>query len=258
MHVFALVNQKGGPGKTPMTWEIGAALAARGRRVIIADFDPQGTLTAGVLGPDAADYGTAEVLLRKRPLAEATQPTITPGLSILAAHSANLSETENKLMKDGLDGFLALTTALEDADAAADVMLCDCPPNLSILTSNVLTAADYVIVPIDSTQARIALSQLKRTVAASRKLNPDLQVLGAILTKFAAHQLLSADRLEAVSGDTDFFQQVWPVRLSGGFEKAFRAGKPLRAIAGSQSEKAAVEEVERIAAAIESKLGARL
>lgn len=249
MRIVALVNQKGGVGKTPMTWEIGAALAARGVRVVLADFDPQGTLSAGVLGPDGQDFGTAELLQGERQLHRALQKTSLERLSILAAHHAKMEATQTALSSRGVDGFLAFVNALEGEEDAADIMICDCPPNLSILTGNVLTAADWVIVPVDSTQARVALAQLKRTVTASKRLNPGLSVLGAILTKYAANQKLSADRLSAIEED-EFFPRSWVVRTSGGFEKAFRAGKPLRQIAASDSERAAVAEVDAIAEAI--------
>jgi chromosome partitioning protein len=251
MRVIALVNQKGGVGKSPMTWEISVALAERGKRVIMADFDPQGTLTAGALGPEGLEHGTAEVLLAERPLSQTLQSTATSGLTILAAHNARLASAEQALASRGVDGFLALVTALEHAEDAADVLVCDCPPNLSILTGNVLTAADFVIVPVDSTQARVALSQLKRTISAQRRLNPQLRVLGAILTKFAAQQKLSADRLDAIAGDP-FFPATWPVRLSGGFEKAFRAGRPLREIAASPAERSALAEIDVVVDAVET------
>lgn len=251
MRIFAMVNQKGGVGKSPMSWELAAALAARGKRVIMADFDPQGTLSAGVLGGLGESFGVAEVLLGEKKLRDSIQPTATPGLSILAAHHGNLASAESTLSSRGVDGFLAFVTALEGEEGVADILICDCPPNLSVLTGNVLTAADYVLVPVDSTQARVALTQLKRTVAASKRLNPSLTVLGAILTKFASNQTLSADRRSAIADD-DFFPQAWPVRLSGGFEKAFRAGKPLRAIANSPAEKSAIAEVDVIADAIEA------
>lgn len=249
MRILAMVNQKGGVGKTPMSWEVAAALAARGKRVVMADFDPQGTLTAGVLGPDGKDFGTAEVLLDQLKLRDALQQTGIERLSILAAHHAKMASAEQALASRGVDGFLGFVTALEGEEEAADIMLCDCPPNLSILTGNVLTAADWVLVPVDSTQARVALSQLKRTITASKRLNPNLAVLGAILTKFAANQNLSADRMNAIQDD-EFFPRSWPVRTSGGFEKAFRAGKPLRAIASSPAERSAVTEVDAIADAI--------
>jgi chromosome partitioning protein len=249
MRVLAIVNQKGGVGKTPTVWEISAALAARGLRVIMADLDPQGTLSAGTLGADGLDHGSAELLLGERTLPDAVQKTSTQNLSILAAHHARLSSAEKTLSADGVDGFVALCNALENHEDAADILVCDCPPNLSVLTGNALTAANYVIVPVDSTQAQVALSQLKRTITSSKRLNPEIRVLGAILTKFAAHQTLSSNRFDAISAD-EFFPNVWPVRLSGGFEKAFRAGKPLRAIASSAAERAAVAEIDAIATVI--------
>lgn len=250
MLALGVVNQKGGVGKSPMTWEIGASLAARNLRVVLLDADPQATLTTGVLSGGPAAVGLAEVLLGERRLHEATQSTATPNLQILTANHARLSSAESSLASRGVDGFIALAMALDGEEATADVLVCDCPPNLSTLTGNVLAAADQVLVPVDSTQARVALAQLKRTIAASRRLNPDLSVLGAILTKFMANQRLSADRLEALQED-DFFPNVWPVRTSSGFERAFRAGQPLRAIAASESERKTVAEIDAIADALE-------
>lgn len=253
MKIFALVNQKGGVGKTPMTWELAAGLAARGLRVVLADFDPQATLTAGVLGGGGEDFGIAEALLGERPLRQCLQETETPNVRILAANHGRLSTAEQALLGRGVDGFLGFVTALEGEEDGIDVLICDCPPNLSILTGNVLTAADYVLVPVDSTQARVALSQLKRTIEASKRLNKDLEVLGAILTRFSANQRLSADRQTSV-GEDAFFPAVWPVRLSTGFEKAFRSGKPLRKIAASPAERYAVQEVDAIVDAMVAKV----
>ena len=196
--IFALANQKGGVGKTTTTINLGTALAAMGKRTLILDLDPQGNASTG-LGIDRAkrEKSSYQVLLEGLPLPEAVQPTQVPRLSIVPS-SVDLAGAEIELVNMERREY-RLADALKGFEADYDHVLIDCPPSLNMLTLNALTAADAVLVPLQTEfYALEGLSHLVQTVErVKRSFNPRLELEGIILTMFDRRNSLS----EAVASD---------------------------------------------------------
>lgn len=196
MRALAIANQKGGVGKTTTAINLGTALAATGKRVLVFDTDPQGNASTGLdIHPHDRHVTAYDVLVGAQPLSKAMLPTKVPNLFI-AAGDARLSGVEGELM--GVERpqyFLrhALAAFRSNSELGIDYMLIDCPPSLNILTVNALTAADAVLVPLQTEFFALeGLAQLRQTIDAVRtNLNPTLEIQGIVLTMYDKRTALS-------------------------------------------------------------------
>ncbi len=217
--VFAVANQKGGVGKTTTTVNLSACFAERGRKTLVVDLDPQANATTSLgLDPRRVDASIYEVLLQDVELDEIVEPTMIKGLHI-APSSLDLAGAEIELVP-ALSRESQLRRAISEAVGEYDIIMIDCPPSLGLLTINGLTAADEVMVPIQTEYFALeGLAQLVQNIGmVQRSLNPGLELTKVVLTMHDARTNLSRDvarEVRAHYGDKVCWQVVpRTVRLS--------------------------------------------
>ena len=195
--IIAVANQKGGVAKTTTVHSLGAALAERGRRVLLVDLDPQACLTFSTgTDPDGLDLSLYEVLIGKADAADALLEV--DGMSLLPSSIDMAGVEVHLLTKPGRE--FAVGRAIEALAADHDVVLIDCPPSLGVLTINGLTAAAGVLIPLQcETLSHRGVGQLMETIGDVRSFtNPKLEVIGVIATTFDPRTRLAQDTLAAV------------------------------------------------------------
>lgn len=218
-HVIAVVNQKGGVGKTTTAINLGTALAHRGQRVLIVDLDPQGNASTGLgIDPHSRQTSSYDVVSGTASLARAVRSSAVERLDIVPA-TVDLSGADVELVTDP-GRAQRLKAALEAAPMPHDFVLIDCPPSLNLLTLNAMAAADSVIVPLQCEFFALeGLTQLLGTIRrVQSRLNPELRIHGIVLTMFDRRNRLSAQVEEDVRANLGdiVYQTVIPrnVRLS--------------------------------------------
>lgn len=197
--IIAIVNQKGGVGKTTTSINLAAALAAKGRRVLLIDMDPQGNASTGLGIPRSQrDKTIYNVMTEGLALDDAILPTQVSKLSVLPSH-VDLSAAEMEIgLAEGRTRILR--DAMQAAEAQFDYVMIDCPPSLNLLTINALAAARSVIVPLQCEFFALeGLSQLLQTVEmAKSSINPALAIDGVMLTMYDRRNRLSSQVAEDV------------------------------------------------------------
>lgn len=198
--IYALVNQKGGVGKTTSVINLGAYLAGNGRRVLIVDIDPQANATSGFgLDKYQLAQSTYELLLEEVPPSDIIKSLPECQLDILPAHPG-LAGAEVELV-NAIGREYRLQKGLEQVYGRYDYILIDCPPSLGLLTVNALTAArDGVLIPVQCEYLALeGLTQLIQTIELVQKyLNPALHIRGLIMTMYDSRTNLSRQVVEEV------------------------------------------------------------
>jgi chromosome partitioning protein len=195
-----MCNQKGGVGKTTTTINLGAALAETGRKVLLVDFDPQGSASVGLgVNPHLLERTIYNLLLsRTTEAADVIVPTGVENMDILPAN-IDLSAAELQLVSEVAREH-TLKRVLDKIRPDYDIILIDCAPSLGLLTVNALTAADKVLTPLECEFFALrGIALLTDTVAKVKdRLNPDLEMLGILGTMFDQRTLHSREVLDRV------------------------------------------------------------
>lgn len=193
---IAIVNQKGGVGKTTTCVNLCAALVELGRKILLCDFDPQANSTSGMGVDKTVSKGVYDVMIGRVPLAEAVIHTkygdVLPSNKALAGAGIELIGMERREY--------LLRNALSGVQSRYDFILIDCPPSLELLTLNALCAADTILVPVQGEYFALeGLSDLMNTVRIVRRsLNPKLELEGVLLTMYDGRTNLALQVAEEV------------------------------------------------------------
>jgi chromosome partitioning protein len=209
---IAIVNQKGGVGKTTTAVNLGASLAILGSRVLLVDIDPQGNTTSGFgIDKRSIERDIYGVLLEDEPLEGAIVASGVPNLQLVPATIA-LAGAEIELVST-LSRETRLRRALEPVGRRYDYILIDCPPSLGLLTLNALTAASEVVIPVQAEYYALeGLSQLTSVVARIREvLNPSLHISGVLVTMYDGRTRLATEVLDEVNAH--FPRQVFRTQI---------------------------------------------
>jgi chromosome partitioning protein len=182
--IIAIANQKGGVGKTTTAINLSASLAALDRRILLVDLDPQANATSGLGFPREQEGADSYDVLLSETADGAVRETAFPNLSLLPSGRDLVGAEVELVNQAGRES--RLKTALEPLRGSFDFLFIDCPPSLSLLTVNALTAADAVLIPIQTEYFALeGLTQLQETVERVRgAFNPALDVEGIVLTMF--------------------------------------------------------------------------
>lgn len=197
--IIAIINQKGGVGKSTTAINLGAALGEMGKQVLLVDLDPQGNCSSGLgVEKNLIDQCIYDVLLNDVPIEEVIIPDIAEGLDIAPA-TINLAGAEVELVSE-----MARENRLKDAVGGMrgryDYILIDCPPSLGLLTVNALVAADKLLIPIQCEFYALEgvtklLDSMKRVKS---RLNPTLDIYGILLTMYDSRTTLSKQVVDEV------------------------------------------------------------
>ena len=225
--IIAIVNQKGGVGKTTTCVNLTAALKEAGKRVLLCDFDPQANATSGMGVDKALTQGVYDVLINgvapEKRVVSTRYGDVLPSCKALAGAGIEMIGIDNREM--------LLRNALHALSPNYDYILIDCPPSLELLTLNGLCAADSVLVPVQAEYYALeGLSDLMNTIRFVRKsLNKDLELEGVLMTMFDTRTNLAIQVSEEVKRffPGKVYTTVIPrnVRLS----EAPSHGKPINA-----------------------------
>lgn len=199
MKVIAIANQKGGVGKTTTAVNLSACLAQRGKKVLLIDCDPQGNSTSGI-GVDKrrCEKTVYDVIINDAEMKDAVVKTEYENLDVCPSN-ISLSGAEIELVSE-MGRESKLKNAVRSLGESYDIVLIDAPPSLGLITINVLTAANSVIVPIQCEYYALeGVSQLVATIKKVKQvLNPELSIEGILMTMFDSRTNLSMQVVEEV------------------------------------------------------------
>lgn len=200
--IIAVANQKGGVGKTTTTINLSACLAEQDQKVLVIDVDPQGNTTSGLgIDKNNTENTVYELMLGEASIDDCIYKSVMDDLDVIPSN-VNLAGAEIDLI-DIDDREYILKKIVNFLKEKYDFILLDCPPSLSMLTVNAMTAANTVLVPIQCEYYALeGLSQLIRTInLVKQKLNPELEIEGVVFTMYDARTNLSLQVVENVKAN---------------------------------------------------------
>jgi len=248
--IIAIANQKGGVGKTTTSINLSACIAAKGKKVLVIDIDPQGNTTSGYgIEKNELDNTIYELILGDCSIEDCILKEIFPNISILPSN-VNLAAAEIELIGVEKKEYI-LKNEIDWVKDKFDFIMIDCPPSLNLLTINAMTTADSVLVPIQCEYYALeGLSQLIHTInLVKERLNPDLDMDGVVFTMYDSRTNLSAQVVENVKSHLS--QKVYGTLIPRNIRlaEAPSYGKPINMYdaksAGSESYMSLADEVIR-------------
>ncbi len=248
--IIAVANQKGGVGKTTTAINLSAALAEKGRKILVIDMDPQGNTTSGFgLNKNELENTVYELILGDCSVEECLIKNVVKNLSVLPAN-VNLAAAEIELIGEDEKEFI-LKNEVDWIRDEYDYIFIDCPPSLSMLTINAMTTADTVLVPIQCEYYALeGLSQLIHTVNLVReRLNPTLSIEGILFTMYDSRTNLSMQVVENVKSHLSHHIYETKIPRNIRLAEAPSYGMPINLYdpksAGAESYMALAEEILR-------------
>ncbi len=199
--IIAIANQKGGVGKTTTAVNLSASLAVLEKKVLLVDCDPQANATSGLgIDPDSLEKSVYECILGQANVADIIVETDTPNLDLVPTRIDLVGAEVELINEKGRESFLA--RALDTVKDRYDFVIIDCSPSLGLITINALTAADSVIIPIQSEYFALeGLGKLLNTVRiVQTRLNPRLSIEGLLITMYDNRLRLARQVVEDVRG----------------------------------------------------------
>ncbi|MCP4664086.1 MAG: ParA family protein [bacterium] len=192
--IIAITNQKGGVGKTTTAINLAAALASKGHRTLLIDVDPQANSSMSFLDVHQLNAAVYEAIIGEARMVDVICPTEKIPQLFVAPSTIALAKIEAKLLGE-LDSHFKLKEAVDPIRGEFDYIVIDTPPTLGIITVNALVAATHVLIPIQSSYFALeGTDDLLETIDKIKvRANPDLQILGAVITLYDKRTVLARD-----------------------------------------------------------------
>lgn len=210
--IIAIANQKGGVGKTTTAINLSSGLSYAGKRVLLVDMDPQANATHGLLSLQEIDENVYSVMMSEADIQEAIIHKQEPKIDILPSH-ISLAGAEIEMNKIAKGKEALLKNQLNQIRDQYDFIIIDCPPSLGLLTTNALTAADSVLIPVQCEYYALeGVTQLFLTIRLVQKTyNANLRIEGILLTMFDVRTKLSVEVSQEVR--KNFVKQVYQIAI---------------------------------------------